>query len=385
MTPRNDAPRSIFEFAPKLEAALPWVRLADLPTPVRHLAKLEHALGAGGELFQKCDDVTSPVYGGNKVRTLEVLLGDAVRRGSTHVFSTGAYGSNHAAATILHAPRVGLTAGALLYPQPESRSSYANLRLVLDRASAEVHGLAHWSALPFGMWAHARAARRSGKRATLMMPGGSTPLGAIGYVSAALELATQVHAGELPLPSAIVVAAGSNCTTAGLLVGIALAVRRGLGFTQNGVAKPPRLVAVRVTPWPVTSRFRVLGLAQATSELLATLAGDAKLACRKSELAALLELDGSELGSGYGIGTEAGREAARLWHDYTHAPLELTYSGKSAAAALARLRAKLPGPLVYWATKSSAPLPAVSEHLPEDVPERMRRWLARAEKSEAGS
>jgi hypothetical protein len=88
--------------------------------------------------------------------------------------------------------------------------------------------------------------------------------------------------------------------------GIALAVRRGLGFRPNGLAKPPRLVAVRVTPWPVTSKARVLGLAHAASLLLAKLGGDARLACTRAELGALLQLDGTQLGPGYGFGTDAG-------------------------------------------------------------------------------
>lgn len=381
MTSAHDERRPIFDLAPKLADTLPFVRLAELPTPVVQLKALERALGAGGELFQKCDELTSAIYGGNKVRTLEVLFGDALRRGFTHIASTGAYGSNHAAATSLHAPRVGLVPGAILYPQPPSRSSRDNLRVVLERASAEVRALPHWSVLPLGMWAHASAARRAGKRMMLMMPGGATPMGALGYVSAGLELAEQIHAGELPRPSTIVVAAGSNCTTAGLLVGIALALRRGLGFTRRGIPKPPRILGVRVTPWPVTSRWRILGLARATSELLASLGGDPRLACTKAELASLLEIDGRELGPGYGLGTDAGREATALWGAHANTPLELTYSGKSAAAALVQLRARTAGPVVYWATKSSARLPEVSAELPPDTPTRMRRWLARGTES----
>ena len=348
---------------------------------MRRLRGLEAALGAGGELYQKCDDLTSEVYGGNKVRTLEVLFGEALERGSTHVYATGAFGSNHATATSLHAPRVGLVPGAILYPQPHSESARRNLEVTIDRASCHLRALPHWSALPFGMWSQARNSKKTLQRATIMMPGGATPLGALGYVSAGLELAEQVHAGELPRPATIVVAAGSNTTTAGLLVGIALAVRRGLGFRPNGLAKPPRLVAVRVTPWPVTSKARVLGLAHAASLLLAKLGGDATLACTRAELGALLRLDGTQLGPGYGFGTDAGREANRLFEAHAHGSLELTYSGKSAAAAIQCLRRRTAGPLLYWATKSSAPLPQLTGEGPA-APARMRRWLERAHHAE---
>jgi D-cysteine desulfhydrase len=94
-------------------------------------------------------------------------------------------------------------------------------------------------------------------------------VGALGYVSAALELAEQIEAGVLPPPRRIVVGIGSTCTTAGLLVGLDLARRLGIGFRNA----EPELVAVRVTPWPVTSRFRILGLAERTARVVAALAG----------------------------------------------------------------------------------------------------------------
>lgn len=361
------------------------VGLASLPTPVVRLGELERALGAGGELFQKCDDESSSFYGGNKVRTLEVLFADAMRRDATHVYATGAFGSNHAVATALHAPRAGLVPGAIVYPQPESVSARDNFRVLLAHAGPNVRLLPHWSALPYGMLSELRRARARGERPVVMMPGGATPLGALGYVSAGLELAEQVHRGELPRPARIVVAVGSNCTTAGLLVGLALATRRGLGFAPRGLPRPPRLVAVRVTPWPVTTRYRIVGLARQASELLASLAGDPSLALDRRTLGSLLELEGRELGPGYGYPTDAGREAVRLWAEHAKRPLELTYSGKSAAPVLTLLRARAAGPTLYWATKSSAPLPAVDPAALEGAPGRATRWLRRAGEAEPGS
>jgi len=385
---RLDAPsaaaRALLDHHPALTERVRFAPLAELPTPVERLDALERAIGTGGELFAKRDDRTSPIYGGNKVRTLEVLLGDALAKGATHVYATGACGSNHAIATALHAPRLGLVPGAVVYPQPESRSAADNLRVLLDRAGRQVRALPHWSALPYGIVSERRRAAARGERAVVMMPGGAIPLGALGYVSAGLELASQVEAGELPRPSRVVVAVGSNCTTAGLLVGFALAARMGIGFRAGATPRPPTLVAVRVTPWPVTSRLRIVGLASATAQLLASLAGDPGLALPRHTLAAALEIDGSELGPGYGFGTAAGREALRLAREYAGLPLELTYSAKSAAAAIARLRARAAGPTVYWATRSSAPLPEVGEDAVALAPPGMQRWLARARRDERG-
>jgi hypothetical protein len=227
--------RPLFELFPGLSERVRFADLAELPTPVHSLTPVMEALQLNGvEAYEKRDDLTSPRYGGNKVRTLEVLLGRALAAGVTRVYATGAYGSNHAAANALHAPRVGLEAGAVLYPQPTSPAAIENLALILSRRGPTVD-LPHWSALPWGMWHTARRCRKRGVRAHVMVPGGATPQGALGYVSAALELAAQVQRGELPPPQSIIVATGSNCTTAGLLVGLAIATRMGLGFSPTAL------------------------------------------------------------------------------------------------------------------------------------------------------
>ncbi|MFP6686584.1 MAG: pyridoxal-phosphate dependent enzyme [Polyangiaceae bacterium] len=369
--------RPLFELFPGLSERLRFADLAELPTPVHSLTPVMEALQLNGvEAYEKRDDLTSPRYGGNKVRTLEVLLGRALAAGVTRVYATGAYGSNHAAANALHAPRIGLEAGAVLYPQPTSPAAIENLALILSRRGPTVD-LPHWSALPWGMWHTARRCRKRGVRAHVMVPGGATPQGALGYVSAGLELAAQVQRGELPAPRSIIVATGSNCTTAGLLVGLAIATRMGLGFSpQHSVT----LIGVRVTPWPVTSSFRILGLAVRTAELLHRLSGDAVCALDRASLAAHFELDTRYIGSGYGHATEAGLGAVELWRKHVGHPLETTYSGKSAASFLDRLSLsgdRLQGPLLYWATKSSAVQSPVSSEDVAWAPRRMRNFIAR--------
>jgi D-cysteine desulfhydrase len=60
-------------------------------------------------------------------------------------------------------------------------------------------------------------------RAWFLPAGGSTPIGALGAVEIALEIAAQVESGELPEPSYVVTAVGSGGTAAGLVLGLALA------------------------------------------------------------------------------------------------------------------------------------------------------------------
>lgn len=359
--------RPIFAHLPALRGRVPWVPLGDFPTGVGSLGAIRP------DVLVKRDDRTSQVYGGNKVRTLEVLFGDALARGATHVYSTGAFGSNHATATVLHAPRVGLIPGVVLFPQPPSTAAAENLRVIAS-ADPELRALRTIASLPFGMWAARRHHARRGERAYVMVPGGATPLGALGYVSAAFELAEQVARGELPEPARVVVGVGSTCTSAGLLAGLHLAARMGIGLRAQ-----PRLVSVRVTPWPVTAAFRIVGLAVRTSRLLAELTGDATLAIEAAALRPHLEVDGRFLGRGYGHPTAAGLEAIDVFGACEPSlVLDTTYSAKAAAAVLSYARRGDRGPILFWSTKSTVPLPEGDDLALADAPRIARRFVARA-------
>lgn len=356
----------LFSVWPRLRERLDHVPLGEFPTPIERLHDLERALELG-PLYAKRDDLSSSVYGGNKVRTLEILFARARAQAARQVLATGAYGSNHAVATVLHAARAGLEPGAVLFGQPTSRTALENLRVTLARATTFV-AVPHWCLLPFAL-----GSARSKSR-VVMPPGGATPAGALGYVSAGLELAQQVQSGELPCPAAIVVGVGSTCTTAGLLVGLTYAARLRIGFREA-----PRLVAVRVTPWPVTSRFRILRLAERTGELVATLTGDPSVRLSRSELGRRLDIDGCELGPGYGRPSHSGEAALSLFRSLGLFALDTTYSGKAAAGFLRAARANPSKPLVFWSTKSTVPLPPVLPHELENTPGFIKRWMARAE------
>jgi D-cysteine desulfhydrase len=344
-----------------------WVRLGDFPTPITRLP----CTSERPQAFVKRDDLSSSIYGGNKVRTLEVLFGQARRAGVQSIFAAGAYGSNHAVATALHAPRAGMKSGALLFPQPISWAALENLRVTLQVADY-VTAVPHWSVLPFMMWSRARSEELG--TTAVMLPGGATPWGALGYVSAAFELARQVAAGQLPSPVRIVVGVGSTCTSAGLLLGLALAVRLRLGLVST-----PELISARVTPWPVTSAYRIVGLAERTSRLLVELSGDAGLRMSRVELAARLSIDGRFLGRGYGRATPTGRAAMREWSALGLPPLDTTYSAKAAASFLRHCQSG--EATLFWSTKSAAALPEVTEQALESAPRAMQRWMRRAERA----
>ena len=360
--------RPLFDVWPRLERDFGFLPLGAFPTPVEHVPEL----CGPAQVYIKRDDLSCSVYGGNKIRTLEALLGQARREGATRVVASGAYGSNHAVATALSARRAGFRTGALLFPQPYSTAAAENLRVSLGEAD-EIIDLLHWSLLPLALrWRRARGGEAG--PTFVMPPGGAVPRGCLGFVSAGLELGLQIDAGLVPRPDEIIIGLGSTCSTAGLLIGLRVAARLGLGGAPAG-SEPPRLRAVRVTPWPLTSAGRILWLARRASSCLFERTRDKIFALPRSELARGLEVDGSQLGAGYGHPSRAGLEAIAA---LSAVPLTLdtTYSAKSAAALLARSR-RGAGTLLYWCTKSSAPLPEVSAERLARAPRRMLAWLGR--------
>jgi len=356
---------ALFRLVPSLRGVVPWQRLGAWPTPVE-----EHRFSTEGEaIYLKREDLSSPLYGGNKVRTLEGHLGAALASGAREVWSCGAFGSNHATAGTLHGRAVGLEPGVALFRQPPSRAAQDNMRAFMS-ASPLTRDIANVMLLPATL---ARLRKRA--NAYVMAPGGASPIGCLGHVGAALELAEQIRAGVCPAPRTIVVAVGSTCTSAGILTGLHLARRIGLVFGP-GQAPMPRLLAVRATPWPVTSPVRIVGLANRTAALLERLAGS-RFALDRSFLRHTLEVDGHFLGRGYGRAAASTRGAIALMRKLGGPALDEVYSGKSGAALFQRFFAHGDGgPYLFWATKSSAPLPSADATQLEVAPERWQRWLA---------
>ncbi len=351
----------MFRWLPKLR--IPWVRLGDWPTPIEKIFVDQRPI------WVKCEGASSPLYGGNKVRTLEAWLGHARAAGFRKIWAMGAYGSNHAIATILHARAVGLDAGAILFPQPHSEWAEENLSAMVA-TGADLMRLRSVIEVPF---AGLRIARRD-RHAIVMPPGGATPVGTFGAMSAAFEVVEQVHAGIAPPPTRIVVAIGSTCTSAGLLAGFSLA--HAIGAWPWSV---PIVHAVRVTPWPVTSRVRTAHLALRSLQRIAQLGGP-RNEIGLAQLVRRLVVDGDELGSGYGVVTRDCDRAMRRLANAGAPRLDGVYSGKAAAALLrlhggaaTRGAAAEAEAIMLWSTKSTVRLPPASDL--RGAPAALREWL----------
>ena len=319
-----------------LEVNLERLRLGEGPTPVWELTQLGDQRVMAPVWIK--DDGAYSSFGGNKARKLEWLLADARRRGKRTILTGGALGTNHGLATALFARRLGMRTVLVLVPQPETQ--HVGRQLERMRASgAELH-LARSVARAYAL-AVSLMVRRASPPLSLpyfLRPGGSVPLGCVGYVEAAIELSEQVAAGQLPEPSHIVVPLGSGGTAAGLLAGLKLAGLRS------------RLVCVLVNDLIRVDERTVARLAGRTLRLL----HKHGVSVADAPGAADLSLERDWLGPGYGHSTPAADRATELFGEREDVVLEPVYTAKAAAALLElnRRGAFGPGPVLYWHTYS---------------------------------
>jgi D-cysteine desulfhydrase len=218
------------------QVTVPPVRLSHWPTPLDPAPRLAAALDLEPhDLWVKRDDLTD-FGGGNKVRKLEHLVAEALAAGATVLVASGDAQSNHARTTAAAAARVGLGAvlvlgGTALAGRPGN--------LALDELfGAEVVLAEGLSGADLDHLVEEVTDRlRAGGEVPAVLPfGGSSAVGARGYVACAAELDRQA-----PDAANVVVAVGSGGTMAGLVTG--LGAERVLGIDTGAVTDPARRVA----------------------------------------------------------------------------------------------------------------------------------------------
>ncbi len=196
----------------------PNLPLGLLPTPLYRLENLSRELGRN--LYIKRDDLMGVALGGNKVRKLEFLLADARSKGADVVLTAGGPQSNHAMLTAACAARLGMEAILVL----KKRGVLEGGNLILDRIfGAEVRFVDtdSYDDVYGEMDRLMEDLRRQGRTPYFIPVGGSVPLGCLGYVNCAKEIANQAE--ELGVAfDAIVSATGSGGTYAGLTLGAKL-------------------------------------------------------------------------------------------------------------------------------------------------------------------
>lgn len=304
-TSERDEPIPLVRRFPAL-AAIPRARLGHFPTPVERLVGFRDV----DSLWVKHEDLSSDVLGGNKVRSLEFLLG-RLGKGDT-VLTLGGVGSTHVLATAVHAASLGARTIAVRWQHDMHPSAHE----VAERTVVECAEVVTTSNILTAIPPLLRL--RLTRHPHYIPLGGSTPLGTLGHVNAALELAEQVEAGELPQPVRVVVPLGSGGTAAGLALGFAIA---GLDTTIVGARVGPRIGA---------NRWRVLRLAERTRRLIANYTGRTPAPVRGDRVAVSHDL----YGGAYARPHPTAEHAAVLVDELRGWRLDATYSAKAFAVAL---------------------------------------------------
>jgi D-cysteine desulfhydrase len=224
---------------------LPRVSLAHLPTPLEEMPRLQKALGGGPRLLIKRDDQTGLVTGGNKTRKLEFVVADALAKGADTLLTAGGPQSNHCRQTAAAAVRYGLRCVLILTGGPIERSTWNANLLLDDLLGAEVRwtGERSWQTV---LEEETERMRKEGCKPYPIPVGASVPMGAVGYVAAAEELAQQLHEHAEQVDR-IAFVSGSGGTHAGLLTGFkALGLNTKLEGLNNGTpdAIPPLLKTI---------------------------------------------------------------------------------------------------------------------------------------------
>src|SRR4051812_2488310 len=193
----------------------PRIRLAALPTPLQAAPRLSRELGV--EVWLKRDDLTGFGLGGNKVRGLEYLIGDALDRGCDCLVTGAGPQSNWAMLAALAATRHGLEPYLVCYGSPAAPSGNLLLHQLID---TEIHytGDDDRASVDQGIEDLTGRLRAAGRRPYRLPRGGATALGAAGYLQARLELNAQLLAEGL-VPAMLWLATGSCGTQAGLVAG----------------------------------------------------------------------------------------------------------------------------------------------------------------------
>jgi L-cysteate sulfo-lyase len=268
------------------------VRLSHWPTPLDPAPRLAAALGLReDDLWIKRDDLTD-LGGGNKVRKLEHLVAEALAAGATALVASGGVQSNLCRAAAAAAARLDLRAvlvlgGTALVGRPGNLALDGLLGadvvvapglsgVALDRRAEQV----------------AEKLRADGEVPAVLPFGGSSAVGARGYLTCAAELERQA-----PDAAHVVVAVGSGGTMAGLVAG--LGPDRVIGVDTGAVSDPVQRVASLVTG----------------------------LGARPGRL----QVHRDHVGEGYGTLTRAGADAMRLAARTEGLLLDPVYTAKALA------------------------------------------------------
>ena len=294
--------------------ALPRLSLVTEPTPLAPAGRLSAALG-GPQLWFKRDDLLPVAFGGNKVRSLDLIVAEALRRGADTLVTGAGPLSNHVRASAGVAAMTGLRCIAIYSGVPPSRAEGNHWLTRMLGAEIVFTGDADRSSVDSGIEASAAEVVAQGGRPFSVPRGGACALGVLAHVLAVRETLEQCAVFGI-MPQAVVMAVGGAGTLAGWLLGTAL-----FGAVW-------RLEAITVSRPAVEALARARNLAAEAA---------AMLDCPAQLSSVELFVHESFLGAGYGVPSPQGQSAIVATARTEGVFLDPTYTGKAMAGYSALL------------------------------------------------
>ena len=221
----NRENHALFRFLPIISKRLAWRQLGNFPTPI-HQGEITPTEGGNVmKFYVKREDLSSPLYGGNKVRTLQHQIAvceakhESAKEG-LEILVVGTAGSNQIVATVTHGMQ-GLNLDVVPAWIEPDLPDLDNSMNMLSTLSFPIKKFETWAAKLKAM-KHIINTLFFDENSVILPPGGNNPSGVFGQMSGILELSEQIQKGEMPDPDGIFLALGSSCTVTGIILGIAL-------------------------------------------------------------------------------------------------------------------------------------------------------------------
>ncbi len=335
-------------------ARLPRTLLGHYPTPLEFLPRLTAALG-GPRIFIKRDDCTGLVFGGNKTRHNEFLIGDALAQGAD-IFVWGAgVQSNNCRQTAAACAKVGLDCLLVLgRGGPSTGPEPLQGNLLIDHlvgAQIKIVDERIGPALDIRIAEEAERQRQKGRKVYFWDKERVKPLAAVSYAICLAEIFEQSE--TLGIEADALYGSSAGSTGAGLEMGAA-----ALGWN-----KPIRHIAP--INWPWDTQADMAHIAEAAGRLVGL---DLRIPPAK------VDVTFDYIGPDYGKCSVDGLEALQLLARTEGILIDPMYSGKALAGLIDDVRKgrwKSGETLVFVHTGGTPALFAYAQEVSERIPARV--------------
>lgn len=350
----------LFEEFPGLAKSIALIPLGQYPTPVQPMDKIGNSLDLRS-LWVKRDDLDSDEFSGNKIRVMELLLGDAKKRGCDILVSMGALGSNQILSSVIFGRKLGFDVEGVYFKQP--LHGYVKRHLLMGSSLGTKMFLSPSPGLtPFYAGYRYVKARINGRKPYFIPTFGSHPLCVLGYVNAGIEFVRQVRQGLCPAPEVVYVTLGTGGTYAGILLAFEL---MGLRAT---------VIGVRITDLIVSNEYIIANILNRTVKFMKK--HGAEIPDLKFKRWKVV-IEHGFFGGQYALSTPQAEKAIKRVWDKENLILDSTYTGKTFACLLNHSeKGLLKGKnVLYWHTLNGVDLKGRIKGISLDgLPEKIRRY-----------